>query len=616
MPDILSTGVSGLRAAQRALDVISHNIANATTPGYSRQRVELATRQPEAFGGGYIGTGVTISGITRSYDDLLATQLRGASSALSSLDTFASKAQKLNNLFANTTTGVSAAMQRFINAVQGVSNDPTSTAARQVMLSEAEGLRQRLQTYEGRLEEINTEINAQVTAEAASITSLASQIARLNDQIMAARTSGHSPNDLLDSRDQLINDLSTRISVSVVPQENGAVNVFVGNGQSLVLGGNAGRLVAQPDPYIPTRMTVAFQSGSGTVDVASSLTGGSLGGLLEFRRDMLDPARNQLGQIAVAVADVANAQHRQGMDLNGNLGGDLFRIGAVEVLPRSGNNGLATVSVTRTDVGALPAQDYVLEFDGSSWSARDAVTGAALALTGSGATGTFTAPGQSIDIGGTPAGAIGGMQVAITDPARVAAAAPVRASASSGNAGSGVISAGEVRDASNGAITDTVEITFIDATHYSVNGSGSHTYAPGGEIELNGWSVRITGEPAAGDVFRVERNAGGVGDNRNALAMADMLGRGVLSGGAESINGAISRFVGGIGVATAQAQSSAEAQAIIAKDVQASMDAKSGVNLDEEAANMLRYQQAYQAAAQVIRITQTLFDTLIGATRR
>jgi flagellar hook-associated protein 1 FlgK len=239
----------------------------------------------------------------------------------------------------------------------------------------------------------------------------------------------------------------------------------------------------------------------------------------------------------------------------------------------------------------------------------------------------FVAEGLSIVVGGTPAagdsfkvtptaGAINGMNVLIADPARIAAAAPVRTGANLSNTGAATISAGEVLDATNPALRNNVSIAFIDATHYSVNGAGSFAYTAGGNIDVNGWRVAISGAPAVGDTFTVSNNAGGVGDNRNMLAMTQALSQGILSGGSESIDGAVSRFVSGIGVATNQAQVGADAQQVILQDSKAAVDSVGGVNLDEEAANMLRYQQAYQAAAQVIRITQEMFDTLLRATQR
>jgi flagellar hook-associated protein 1 len=626
--DILSTGISGLRAFQRALDVTSHNIANVSTSGYSRQRVEMQTRDAERYGSGFLGTGADVATISRSYDDLLATQMRSATSTSSRLDLYASKAQVLNGLFSDSSTGISASLQRFTNAVQGVSNEPTSTAARQVMLSEAQGLTQRLKTYDSRLEDMTAEINTRLANEAATVSTIADNIARLNAQVVTAQSAGQPPNDLLDARDHQLAALSEHLNVQVLKQDDGSLNVFVGNGQSLVLGNQAAKLVTQRDALDPTRISIAYQAGGTTSDMTATLGGGSLGGLLDFRRELLDPVRNQLGQIAVAVANTVNSQQREGMDLQGALGTDLFSLGPVGVLPAAGNTGSATISVTRTSIGALTANDYILEYSGSAWSARRADTGAPVALSGAGTVvSPFVADGLSFVMGGAPAagdafkitptsGAIRGMNVLISDPSRIAAAAPIRTGAALANTGTASISAGEVLDATQPALRSTVSIAFIDATHYSVNGAGSFAYTSGGNIDINGWRVAITGSPVAGDTFTVSDNAGGTGDNRNMLAMMQALAGGVLSGGTESIDGAVSRFVGSIGVATSQAQVGAEAQQVILQDAKASIDTVSGVNLDEEAANMLRYQQAYQAAAQVIRITQDMFDTLLAATRR
>jgi flagellar hook-associated protein 1 len=629
MADLLSTGVSGLRAFQRALDTTSHNIANAATPGYSRQRVELATRPAETFGSGFIGNGVDVSGVTRYYDQLLATQTRTAASSLSRLDVYASKSQALSDLFGDSATGLSASLQKFVNSIQGVANSPTSTAARQVMLSEAEGLKQRLQTYDTRLGELDAEINARLTAEAATITSDAQSIARLNGQIVVAQNStGQTPNDLLDERDRLLADLATHVNVDAVRQTDGSVNVFVGSGQALVLGSNATTLVTQRDPYAGERLTIASKSGTSTVDLSNTLGGGSLGGILDFRREMLDPTRNELGQIAVGLVSVVNAQHREGVDLSGNLGTDLFAVGAVDVSPNLHNSGTGAVSVTRADTGALTSLDYEMTWSGSAWSLRRRDTGAAVPMTGTGTVGDpFLADGMAIVVGGaTAAGdrfqirptatAVAGMKVLVTDASRVAAAAPIRTAAANGNLGDAQISAGEVLDAANPQLRSGVTLQFIDATHYSVNGAGSFAYTSGANIDINGWRVSLSGTPAAGDSFSVVNNAGGVGDNRNALALASVLGQGVLAGGTESLNGAATRFVGGIGVTAGQSAASRDAQQIIADSTAAAADSVSGVNLDEEAANMLRFQQAYQAAAQTIRITQELFQTLLDATHR
>ncbi len=217
--------------------------------------------------------------------------------------------------------------------------------------------------------------------------------------------------------------------------------------------------------------------------------------------------------------------------------------------------------------------------------------------------------------------AVDGLKVLISDTSKIAAAAPIRTATTSGNAGSGTITEGEVLDANNAALRANVTIKFTDASNWQAVDAGNNVIAAGvytadGNIDVNGWRVQVGGAPAAGDSFTVSSNVGGVGDNRNALKLADVLNKGVLSNGTESLDAAATRVVGVVGVQTSSANSSLDAQKIIYDDSTSAVDSVSGVNLDEEAANMLRYQQAYQAAAQMIQVTQTLFETLINSVSR
>lgn len=629
MADMLNVALSGLRAFQRALDTTSHNIANVATPGYSRQRVDLSTSPPQGITGMQTGSGVTIDGISRNADALLAAQLRRASSSYSRLAAYASKAGALNNLFADSSTGLSASLQKFTNALQGVANTPASVSARQVLLSEAGGLVTRLKTYDARLAEIETQVNEQLRAEVTQINSIAQNIARLNLEIQRATGSGSTPNDLIDARERQLTDLASRIDTSVVTQQDGAVNVFIGTGQPLVLGGVASEIVTQASDFQPDRLTVMFRTPSGSIDISGSLSGGTIGGVLDFRREMLDPARAELGRMAVGLAEVTNAQHAAGIDLDGQMGGELFAVGGAQVLASGSNTSGTTLTATRTGAADLVAADYVVRYDGG-WQVQRADTGATVPVT-IGPGGELQFGGLSVAVNGTPrigerflvkpvGNAISGLQVLISDPAKIAAAAPIRSQAASTNTGNGTISAGEVLTASNGALRDSVTI-HITATGWEARDDGnallaSGAYTTGGDIDVNGWRVQISGQPAVGDSFTVTDNTGGVGDNRNALKLAAVLGQGVLAGGTESLDAAASRLVSTVGVNTGGINASLEAQQIIYADSQAAVDGLSGVNLDEEAANLMRYQQAYQAAAQMIRVTQDMMDTLFAAFRR
>jgi flagellar hook-associated protein 1 FlgK len=323
-----------------------------------------------------------------------------------------------------------------------------------------------------------------------------------------------------------------------------------------------------------------------------------------------------------------NEQHHEGMDLSGALGGDFFAVGDAEVLDNGLNTGTGTVTATRADVTALTGRDYILEMTGSGWQLRDSLNGTSVPMTGTGtAADPFVADGLEIEVGGAAAvgdtflirptrGAITNMSVLVTDPAKVAAAAPIRTAAASGNSGSGTISAGEVLDSTNAQLRAPVTIQFLTANTYSINGAGSFAYTAGGNIDVNGWRVQVSGSPAVGDTFTVSDNTSGTGDNRNALLLSDALKSNVLNGGTTSLGSAVGEFVGGIGVATRQAQVNRDAQNVVYEESLATKESVSGVNLDEEAANLLKYQQAYQAAAQLIRVADTMFQTLLSATAR
>jgi flagellar hook-associated protein 1 FlgK len=629
MANMLATGLSSLRAFQRALDTTAHNIANVSTAGYSRQTIDFAARQPDAYGQNWIGTGVNASSVRRVYDQFVTQQVRTSSGSLSRLETFASQAERLDDLLGNTSNGLGTSMQAFTDALNEISSTPSSISARQVLLSQANTLSQRLQTYDTRLREMSEGVDVQLAAEASEINVIAEGIARLNNDIaVAVQNTGHAPNDLLDQRDLLIDQLSEKVSVSVVAEGESTLNVFVGNGQPLVLGTTASQFTTATDPIDPERLRLALQTPSGTVDISRSISGGTLGGLMDFRREMLDPARNELGQITLAVANQVNAQHREGMDLNGNLGGTFFNVGAVGVNGATTNTGNASVTATRTNVGAITAHDYILQRTGTGYAMRRADTGESVSFTGTGTVGDpILVDGMSIVVGAgiqtndqylirPTRDAIQGFNVAISDPSRVAAAAPIRASASTTNAGTGTITSGEVLDAGNASLLSTMNIVFTSATTYSVNGGPDQAYTAGSNIDLNGWRVAINGAPATGDTFTIRNNAGATGDNRNAFALADAMKAGVIDGGTTSVAAAVERMTGNLGLATRSAQLNRDAEATIHESDVATRDAIAGVNLDEEAANMLRFQQAYAASAQVIAVANSLFDTLINAVRR
>ena len=626
MADLFGIGLSALLAQQRALATTSNNVANASTPGYTRQRTEFAERPAERIGSDFVGTGVTTGLNRRITDDLMLEQARTASTGSKRADTVADLATTLDNLLGSDATGLNATLQSFTNALQGVANDPSSLAARQALLAQAGGTVSRFQGLDQRLSTIGDEIRTRVSADADQISALGASIAEMNKQVLAA--GANPPPDLLDKRDQMLADLAGLVQVSVSQQSDGTIGVFIGSGQALVLGTTASKLVMTNGNVDPSQPQLVLRSGSGPdVAITQFLTGGELGGLLDFNREMLAPARAEIGRVAIGLADAVNTASRNGMDLDGQLGGDFFSVGGPQTFAAGTNAGTGAITATIGNVAALETANYQLSYDGATYTLQRTDTGAIVPMTGAGTAGNpFVANGISIVVSGAPAAgdqflvkpldqALGSLKVLVTSPGDIAAAAPTRTSADLGNTGSGAISAGSVIDVTNPNLLSTATIQFINATTYSINGAGAFAYTPGSDIDINGTRVQVTGAPAPGDVFVIESNVGGSGDNRNALAMLGQLAGNVFNGNV-TLKTAASSLLADVGAKTSAATSQQSAQSTVLQQTQQRLDSLRGVNLDEEAANMLRYQQLYQAAAQTISVAGTLFSTLLAALQR
>jgi flagellar hook-associated protein 1 FlgK len=616
-------------AFQRAIEMTGHNIANANTPGYSRQVAEFTTRDGQSMGNGYIGAGTQVSTIKRIYDQMLGEQLRTSTTGQARFAVLDSLATRIDNLLADPDTGLNTGLQGFFNSVQDLANDPASIPARQAMLGEAQGVVQRFTALQGRLTEIGREVNGRVGEAVAEINQLATAIADVNGRIVLAQgRTGQPPNDLLDRRDLLVQQLAEQVSVTTARQDDGSLNVFIASGQPLVAGTEARQLGVRGSEFDPTRAEVVYLGASGEGKLDSSHLGGALGGLLDFRTQILDPTRQSLGETALALTMRFNDQHASGIDLTGSLGADFFGIDGPAVLHASGNTGSGTAAASVSDIAALTGTDYILEYDGADYALLDAATGQSVTMSGSGTGGDpFIAGGLSITVGGAPAagdrilvsaagGAAGSIRTLITDPRSVAMASPVRTQSSTTNTGDATISPAQVADRTDPDLLATSVIEFIDADTYSINGAGTFAYASGQDIAVNGVTFAVSGIPGAGDQFTVEANLGASGDNSNGLKLADIQTVGVLDGGTVSINENYGQLVAAVGGATHQIKSNLEAQNVILANAEDAQLGASGVNLDEEAANLIRYQQAYHAAAQIVSVANSLFESLLAATRR
>lgn len=624
MSGTISNGLSALLAAQRALQTTSNNIANANTAGYVRQRIDFVERPGTPLGRITIGAGVAVADVSRIYDQFLTENLRSSTSLEQRYLAYGDFATRLDTILGNPDTGVNAAVQRFFNQVEVVGRDPTSIAQRQQLLLEGDSLATRFKQLDARLSGLGNEINGRLRNAADTANQLAGQIADVNDQILASGSTAAL--SLLDKRDELLKALGTQIDITAVQQTNGTVSVLVGSGQSLVLGGKASRLTTIPDPFDGTRLQLAVETGGVVQDISSKVNGGIVGGLLAFRNDVLDGAQRDLGQLAVGVATVFNAQHRQGADLNGNLGTDFFGTTTPLVSGAVTNTGSATAVFTNT--GDLTGRDYELRFNGATWSVLDRQTGAAVSSSGA---GTVASPlvfeGVAVTATGSAAGdrylvrpvanATIDFGVVLDSPTEIAAAAPLVARIGSGNLSQATIGPPSVTDISNPGPLP-VTIAFDTPTSYFVSGvaGGPFAYTSGASITVAGWTVQITGQPAANDAFIVASTPAGSGDNRNAVALASVAQQGLFAGGTQSVSDLGADIVATVGGTANRARNEIKVQEVLREQAEVDVENISGVNLDEEAANMLRYQQAYLAASKVIGVADSLFQNLLNIVAR
>ncbi|MEX6503081.1 flagellar hook-associated protein FlgK [Pseudomonas zhanjiangensis] len=668
MADLLNIGLSGLSASKTSLSVTGHNITNVNTPGFSRQDSVQATRTPQFSGAGYIGSGTTLVDIRRSYSEFLSTQLRSTTALNSDVQAYKSQIEQLDSLLAGSTTGITPSLQKFFSSLQTAAEDPANIPARQLVLSEAEGLARRFNTVSERIGEQNQFINKQMTAVTDQVNRLSTSIASLNNAIAVAASNGQQPNDLLDAREEAIRQLSTYVGVTVVPQGDSSVNLFVGSGQPLVVGATASRLEAVPGQGDPTRFEIEFVSGGSRQGITSLISGGELGGLIRYRAESLDPTLNALGRLALAVSDQVNTQLGQGLDLKGQVGSALFgdfndpAAAALRVLAYSANTSNVQPALNITNSSVLTTSDYRLEFDGANYTARRLSDGQPMTVTNTAGVLSFAdsagrdqgftvTPGAVPNAGDrfllqpTRRGA-SSISAVLDQPDQLAFAAPVRAEAALQNSGNGSISQPDLIAAGASPI-DSAAIAAALPANLIYNGAGAFENPPGTPVaglarvpagafvpgQLNTYeldlgsgnrvSFTISGRPENGDGFSLGFNTNGVSDNRNALKLVDLQNKqtvGVdpnvtgISTGASFTDG-YGDLVERVGTLTAQARQDSDATGAILKQATDNRDALSGVNLDEEAANLIKFEQYYNASAQIIQVARSLFDTLINSFR-
>ena len=660
--DIFNIGLSGLNAAQWGLQTTSQNISNSATPGYTVENPVYAEASGQYTGSGYLGGGVNTVTVQRNYSQYLSTQLNTATSTNSALSSNFAMASQLSNLVGSPTAGISAAITAYFTGLQNVANTPNSTAMRQTAMSDAQTLASQLNAAGAQYDQMRTSVNQQLQTAVASINTYSTQIANLNSQIAAASAQGQPPNQLLDQRDQAVASLSQLVGVSVVQNSSG-YNVFLGNGQPLVVANNNFQLGTATSQSDPSELSVTYKGLTGATPAppveylgSSALTGGTVGGLLQFRTQTLDPAESQLGAIATSFASQVNAQNALGIDLAGNKGGNLFTVAPPTVYSNLANTGNAALSVSFANSSQPTNDEYALTFAGGNYTLTDTTTGTVVGTSPTAPNGTASMGGLVLNItsGAMNAGdsftiqptrgALNSFALATSNTSAIAAAGPVLASAPSSNIGTGSITQGTVT--AGYQISGTTTLTYNSATNtlsgfqvgttVTVAGSpptsipitaptttvpyntsqgvaltiNSTTSPPPAGI-TNAVSVTITGIPANGDTFTIAPNTGTF-DGRNALAMSKLVANGALNGGTSTLTAGYAAYVNNVGNAAGQLKAASTSQTALVAQITSAQQAVSGVNLDEEASNLLQYQQAYQANSKVIQTAESMFQTLMG----
>ena len=659
---LMNVGVSALNANQQALTTVGHNIANVNTPGYSRQTVYTNALHGQNMGNGFIGKGVQVATVMRNYSALLNRQ-SNAANAIHAADT--SRLQglmQMQDVFKGGDGSLGAAVTNMMNAFVDVQAAPSDATGRNVVLTRMSELAARFHAASNMLEEQDYSTAQQLRNNALLVNDKASQVARLNNEISRALATGHQPNDLLDARDQVIREINQYVQTTQVAADDGSISLFVGGSQALVLGINSGQLSVEETKEYPgsQRMALYFsQPGGQQLELTAAMVGGGeIAGLLKFRNEDLAEGRNLLGRLAMTIGHELNLQNQRGLTLNGQQGGALFSLPTTSTgygnITGYSNIGPGAATTQVIDASQLKPSEYRLVFEGSpvapvltrmsDGKVFNATSTPPLNM-GNLATG-FDADGLRFIVpAATLAAAVSGnsmlfkpfstaaseIEALVHNPDELAAASALTANINKNNTGKLQLTQLGANDFTGiPAAQDPVRLTFDGAgqvtyqiyDHLSSTWSAASApmdYTPGQPITINGWSITLTGTPAAGDTVDVANaldfgeafrlNAG------NAGAFLDLRDKKVFDEGTTLSDG-FSAAMAVVGTRTQSVQLAEKLSSTVAKNLEMDRTAVSGVNLDEEAARLLQYQQAYQASSKVIQIAQSLFDSVLNAVGR
>ncbi|WP_407315838.1 flagellar hook-associated protein FlgK [Pseudomonas sp. nanlin1] len=678
---LISIGQSGLAATQAALATTSNNIANVSTSGYSRQSTVTTASNLQNIGVGYLGTGTTISDIRRIYNSYMETQLQTSTALKTDAAAYQAQATNLDKLLSDSSTGISSVLTSFFAAVQNASATPADSASRSLLLTQAQGLSSRFNALSSQMSQQNQAINTQLSSVAKQVNALSSSIATLNQQISEKTATGSTPNSLLDARNEAVRSLNELVGATV-QENNGMYDVYIGSGQALVSGVTSNTLSAAPSTTDKSQYSLTINYASFSSDVTNVVTGGEIGGLLRYRSETLTPAMNELGRVALVVADTLDRQLGQGVDANGDFGSSLFSsINSAKAisersLAATGNSsGSGNLDVTISDSSKLTTNDYLVKFtsdksytvtrsDGKAMGTYSLDTDPAPVIDGF----TMALKGGGLSAGDTfkvipTRAAAGSITTTLTDGNKIGLAAPLTSTASGSNTGTGTVaqpsmttkldiySGADLAELQGAVQTSTpVKLVFGTAgggtqsyTVYNSSGAsiGTGTIVPGQDNTLNisvpmvdasgnpvyeadgttqksfTFQTTVGGAPAKDDAYTVAFNSEGKSDNRNAqelLKLQTAATVGVSNGAAgTSFTGSYAALVETVGSRTAQANVDVATTTAVLTSAKANRDSVSGVNLDDEASALVKFQQYYTASSQIIKTAQETFSALMNA---
>ncbi|WP_131794759.1 flagellar hook-associated protein FlgK [Fluoribacter gormanii] len=646
---ILSIAYSGMNAFQNALSVTGNNIANIKTRGYSRQSIQFTPTPSRSYAGSFIGTGVAVNNVYRNVDQFANAQVRSTLSVKSQYDTFYQQALQINKLLSQDGSSLSSSLQTFFDSLGQLNNAPDSVASRNVVMSQSQLLASQFLFLQQNLYQYQENSTAQIKEIAGKINQLTANLAAVNEQIM---NSPNSP-ELLDQRDQLLKDLSEFSDLTVIEQDSGMVNVGIGSGQMLVIGTTQRALSVSYDQLTAQGTHISLDSGAGQTDITNQLVSGTLGGLLNYERNILSKSSQIIGQMAIGLAQTFNAQNRLGMDLNNQLGQNIFTDYNSQALqlnrsvPAATNAGSGVLSVNITDISQTKITDYQLVVTDAATNQlaliRDS-DGSAVTLNWSSnppspPAGQIVVDGMTITVDNIAnlvdndtftimptRGAAENFSLLMSDPRQLALAAPVQTSASINNTGQGKIDLGSVINTNE--VTKQYTIDFISPTQFNLINvtdgitTGPIAFVPNTDNVIQipdsvnpSYSIKLSGAPNTGDQFTAQYNQGGYGDNRNGLLLAGVQQQNIFSNGNETIFDVYSDLLSDTGSQTNEAKNRADAFQVLYKQSVDYQESISGVNLDEEAENLLQFKQAYEAAGKLMEIANQMMELLFQIMR-